>query len=485
MAPPLKHRFLGKPPGERSDAAGTLASDIGLSNTSSLIQGLRDRLSVGALSTVRWPRAQMLVELALFAGLMPLVGLLLFPADPLGIDHGFLWAVLGPLLFAARYGVAPGFACAVVACGLFFLIDSNTASVQVVATVFGAVLIGELASNWRQRALRAEAQGAYLKHRLKEFSNEYHVLKLSHGQLEAHLAGQRMSLRGALQKLRPALVTRDASREASEELMAVFAQFCSVQVAGLYLLSSDTVIDPEPLAVLGGMGQLPRFDPLLRLALAERELVSLKIDSEDKVINSDGLLAVAPIVDSAGRVHAVLAVQDMHFMAFQQDNLDKLALLAASIGDRIAHNGRLDEGPAEHFFAEVDTALRFVSSHSVDASLLVARLPKTEQGEIVAEALSSDLRSLDCGWRVPSLQSEEDSLLVAVLMPLTNRASAGEWINRLAETLGSEHDIDLVDQLLSMRCLELNSRTTRRQCLDFIIDKGQGEGNLHEAPRVA
>jgi len=47
-----------------------------------------------------------------------------------------------------------------------------------------------------------------------------------------------------------------------------------------------------------------------------------------------GLLAVVPIVDSRDRLHAVLVIRDMHFMAFQQRNLDTLALLADYIGGR-------------------------------------------------------------------------------------------------------------------------------------------------------
>lgn len=446
-------------------------------------------INAGKEAVRRWltssSKVSQAVELVVLAVGLPLLGVVVSSTNPLGINGGFPWVILGPLLFAARYGVAAGLSAAALA-SVAYLGIAGTAAVGVsVGTVLGALLVGELTTGWRQRALRAEAQSAYLKHRLKEFSNEYHVLSLSHGQLEAHIAGQRMSLRRALQRLKPALVTREASREASEDIMAVFAQFCSIQVAGLYVLSSETVIDPQPLATIGGMGELPRFDPLLKLALNKKQLVSIKLDAQGSEAHAESLLAVAPIVDSRDQVHAVLVVQDMHFMAFQQDNLNKLALLAASIGDRIARNGSLHEGPQEHFMAELDTAIRFVRSHAVDASLMVARLPLNEPGDLVAEELSSNFRSLDSAWRVPGTESEQETQLIAVLMPLTSRENAHAWLHRLADKLKKAHGIHLQDTLLSMRCMSLSPSTGRRQCLDFIVDTHAAGDTPTSKPRVA
>ena len=183
--------------------------------------------------------------------------------------------------------------------------------------------------------------------------------------------------------------------------MAVFAQFCSVQVAGLYAMKTETLVDPVARALHGGMGELPLFDPLLRLALAERRLVSVRLDAAASERHGSELLAVVPIVDSRGRLHGVLAVRDMHFMAFQQKNLDTLALLASYVGDLIARSGGLGDAPAERFVAELDTALRFVRSHDVRSSLVRLRLDPRARGEEIAALLVDGLRSLDTAWRPP------------------------------------------------------------------------------------
>jgi len=429
---------------------------------------LVDRVRRLERARARWPGPVRLIEIVVFATALPLAGRVLFAQDPLGLSHGFAWVAIGPVVLAARYGVAQGVVCAALA-GLAFTATSGGAALPVsIGTLVLATLVGDATSAWRRRSLQAEAENGYLRHRLKEFSNDYHVLKLSHGQLEEFTAGQRLSLRCALQRLRPALATRDASRAAGEELMAVFAQFCSVQVAALHTLKSDNLVDPTPLAVLGGMGDLPLFDPLLRLAVQEKRLVSVKLDARAENRHEGGLLAVVPIVDARECLHAVLAIRDMHFMAFQQQNLNTLALLAGYIGDRIARSGSLDAAPAEHFLAELDSALRFVRTHAVEAVLVALRLNAHPLRERVAERLAEDIRRLDCSWRLPPTDAQDAGCSIAVLLPLVGRAGANAWLDRTAAALGEELDVSLREVIDSARCLTLRSHHDRAHCLAFI-----------------
>ena len=438
----------------------------------------------------RWRTPLRLVEIVVFAATVPLLWLLSGPAADGGAWAGFSWVALGPVVLAARYGVARGAACALLAIAIAAVLGAPGIAVLSVGTLVLTTLVGDATSGWRRRALLAEAQNGYLRHRLQEFSNDYHVLTLSHGQLEAFVVGQRLSLRCALQRLRPALATRDASVEAGEELMAVFAQFCSVQVAGLYTMKSETVVDSSPLAVLGDMGELPAFDPLLRLAVSGRQLVSVKPDAPAGNRHESALLAVVPIVDSRDRLHAVLVIRDMHFMAFQQQNLDTLALLSGYIGDRIAHTGSLDEGPAEHFLTELDTALRFVATHGVQAMLLSLRLKPHPLRDRIADRLSEDIRRLDCAWRLPPRVggrtgpagsdddgSESDGgCTIAVLLPLAGRAGANAWLDRVAAGVHERWQVDLQALIGSARCLALDARHDRRAALAFLIGEPGSAG---------
>lgn len=153
--------------------------------------------------------ATRLIELLLFAWLLPLAGWLAFADDPVGLETGFPWVISGALVFAARYGSVWGAACAVLT-GLFINLplaayagSAGQHLTLALGSVVMSLVVGDTASAWRTRTQRSEAENHYLRHRLKEFSTDYHVLKVSHGQLEEHMAGQRLSLREALQRLKP------------------------------------------------------------------------------------------------------------------------------------------------------------------------------------------------------------------------------------------------------------------------------------------
>ena len=419
------------------------------------------------------------LEALIFALALPLAGQLAFPADPFGVGSGFPWLALGPALFAARYGAGSGLVCAALAAALAGLSlalahpayadEPSTLVALAIGTLLLGLLVGEASEGWRRRALRAEAEGDYLRLRLERFSNDYRVLEVSHGQLEEYLAGQKLSLRGALERVRATLGERggEGALESGEALMAVFAQFCSVQVAGLYRVRSPSTLDPAPLAVHGAMGELPRFDKLLRLALAERRLVSVTAESAALEQHEDGLLAVVPIVDARERLHAVLAIRDMHFMAFQQRNLNVLALLASYVGDLIGRSGALDGDPAARFGGELDTALRFARSHSMPSALVRLRLVAHPGDERVAAYLAGRIRGLDSSW-VPPRPDDEGGWTVVVLLPLVGSRGAGAWLARVAGELRARHGVALAELLEQAWVMRLEASHERGDCLAFV-----------------
>lgn len=413
-----------------------------------------------------------LVEMAFFALLIPVLGLFLFSSDPLGINTGFPWAVAAPIVFAARYGSSWGAACAITAAAGFFLLTGSAYSGQAsalmtlaVGTLIMCVVIGDVAASWRSRSGRAEAENAYLRHRLKEFSNDYHVLKVSHGQLEEFMAGQRLSLRQALLQAKPMLHAGQDGLQAGSELMAIFAQFCSVQVAGLYAMHDEHHVNPRAVATHGNMGELPVFDPLLRMAIKERELVSVKLAAHATDSHEAGLLAVVPIADSQGVLHGVLAVRDMHFMAFQQENLNILALLGGYVGDMLTRSRGAAQSRTAWFLAELDTALRFARSNSVTSSLLCLEFENTEYVDVVSRMVSNNIRSLDASW-FP--KTSDGSTTVVILLPLIAETHCNAYLRRIGQSVRDEFDLELQDLLADVTTMQISSRDTRETCLTFI-----------------
>ncbi len=411
-----------------------------------------------------------LVETALFALVAPVLGALVAPADPLGLGAGFPWVVAGPVVLAARYGSVWGLACA----GLAALACQWQAAAYadrpfalvtlVVGTLVMALAVGEIGLAWRRRSARAEAESAYLKRRLEEFSNEHHVLQVSHGLLQEALGGRRMSLREALQRIeRAAPVERTSARDAfgaHGELMAVLAQFCSVQVAGLYAVRGSNALDPEPVATHGDMAPPEPFDPLLRACMTERRLASVRPDAHALEADETGLLAAVPIVDAEGRLHGVVAVREMHFMAFQQENLNLMALIGAWLGHRVGRANGFSDSPAERFHAELDLALRLARAHGIPSSLVCLRLADDPRAAEVASGIADDLRSLDRAWLVDGA--------VTVLLPLSTERQAEAYASRMIAAVHRRHGVDPRTLVTDLTLRTLVGDDTRERALDFI-----------------
>lgn len=413
------------------------------------------------------------VELIFFACLLPIGGILAFPENPTGLASGFPWVVVGSILFAARYGSGWGVACAIVT-GLLLQIPVEAyASLTLqngtlaLGTVVISMLVGDASSTWRKRSHNSEAENEYLRHRLKEFSTDYHVLKVSHGLLEEYMAGQRLSLREALQQLKPVLTSSKKGIEAGGELMAIFSHFCSIQVAGLYAMDEDGKIVQKPVAIHGDMIELPVFDTLLRTALTKKEMVSIKLESLAEKHHENSLLAVVPLVDTDGHIHGVLAIKDMHFMAFQQENLNLLALLGFHVGNQLTRSRGEALSRADWFLAELDTVLRFAHSHNTESSLLALKFLDVGEASNVAVYVSESIRGLDASWIITD---SDGATVLCLLLPLLSDTQCAAFVQRMSRQVDEKYSNSLDVMLSESMVMQISDVDTKDSCLNFLAE---------------
>ncbi len=413
-----------------------------------------------------------LFEMLVFAAAVPLAGYLFFAGDPVGMNAGFPWFIIPPVIFAARYGAAWGFCCAALSAVALaypfsaYVAQQNHLLALGIGTVILSIVVGDFATRGKRDSAQESAENQYLRHRLKEFSKDYHVLKVSHGQLEEYMAGKRLSVRQALQQLKPLMSASNGDQlTAGPELMAIFAQFGAVQVAGLYGMKSRNRINSQPIATHGDMPDLPLFDPLLKLAMDSRQLVSVKLEAQANETVESQLLAVVPIVDSHDHLHGVLAIKDMHFMAFQQENLNVLALLGSYIGDMQTRSRSVGESRSGWFMAELDNALRFANANKVRSTILAIKLKSTDQTQMVADFLGTNIRSLDSSWQP---HSPTGDTTVLILMPLMNEKQCKAYLERAAKKLYDEHRIELNNVTEEARMKQVKKNDTRDTCMAFV-----------------
>jgi len=412
------------------------------------------------------------IELVVFSLIVPVIGFFFFKNDPVGMNSGFPWIVMPAVLFAARYGSVWGFVCGVASAATLAYpwqayADQTSALIALaVGTIIMSILVGDFASAGKKQSAQESAENKYLRHRLKEFSKDYHVLKVSHGQLEEFMAGNRISVRQALQQLKPMLTSNTSNEiKAGTELMAVFAQFGAVQVAGLYGTKDHDRLDPKPIATHGGMPELNLFDPLVKLAIESKQLVSVKLHAQETETVESDLLAAVPIVDSHGYLHGVLAIKDMHFMAFQQENLNVLSLLGSYVGDMLTRSKSEGESRSGWFMAELSNAVRFARQNSVSSCILAIRITPGDKTQFVMDFLSANIRSLDSAWQPE--QSENQSTMV-FLLPLMNEVQSRAFLQRVSKKLYDEASIDLASMTEVVSAKQIKKRDTEETCIKFI-----------------
>ncbi|MBV6333834.1 GAF domain-containing protein, partial [Pseudomonas aeruginosa] len=116
----------------------------------------------------------------------------------------------------------------------------------------------------------------------------------------------------------------------AETVLALLAQYGSLRIAGLYRVRHDRTPEPQPLATLGEMPALDADDLLVRTCLERGELVSVRqelLERGEQRAHS-ALQVCVPLVDTDGRILALLAVEQMPFFVFNERTFSLLAILA-------------------------------------------------------------------------------------------------------------------------------------------------------------
>ncbi|MBZ9664317.1 sugar transporter [Pseudomonas sp. LMG 31766] len=385
-------------------------------------------------------------------------GYWLSPDDPLLVVASFPWMILVPILLGVRYGFLQGlFSAALLIAALFVFRLSGWAlyleipASFIVGMLLCSMLVGEFRDIWERRLERLSLANEYRQLRLDEFTRSHHILRISHDRLEQRVAGNDQSLRSSLLSLREQLRAlpgdRDALKTLADTVISLLAQYGALRVAGLYRVMDNAQVDPQPLATLGEMGEFNGKDVLLRQCLQRGELVSVRSEVLDRGEGArhSALQVCVPLIDTEGRILAVLAIQQMPFFMFHERSFSLLAILSGHIADLLMSDAQalqLPDADAQHYSQLLKRSLSDARDHDLPASLYAFELAE-ENGEEIQRLLEGSQRGLDVQLKVINGRG---SRLVLVLLPLTSGEGAQGYLVRIrqlfAERFGQGRDLD-------------------------------------------
>ena len=301
-----------------------------------------------------------MVESVLLPVLVLWLGHLLRPLDPLGAHAGFPWSWFGPWLIAVRYGAGYGlFGVAFYAAFWKFspmLLGSAANSAFPAEFFLGGMLmtliLGEFGAAFRNRQVLHRELTKDLTARLERTKRRLFVVKEALSTLEQELTDRPMTLRDALLDLRrtfafqgnraalPAPATTPGLPAAAplpdpRAFLQLLSQSCRLVEAGIFVRE----ISPQGLQwrLAASLGQaLPALDVddvLINRVLESHQSVHIAQAALNTSETNPWVFAAPLRLDEYDEVDALLAVHAMPFMAFEENNLQRLQVLCASYLD--------------------------------------------------------------------------------------------------------------------------------------------------------
>lgn len=257
--------------------------------------------------------------------------------------RGFAWFALAPLLAGLRHGAGRGVACGAAQAGALAIAvhygrappDAPLAEIALGWMVAGLVP-GQFRDAWTRRLRAAEGEAGELRFKLGAFVQGYHAMKVSHDRLQREVPGSPVTLHDALEAFQRELGDRAEPGPVEAfggRVLALFRDCASVRAATLHPVDRHGAVGPAAAALGppgGGEGR-GDGDLLLREAVRLGQVVSVQ-----EVPAGRDVLAAVPLVDMDRRVHAVVAIRDLPFLALQDDTLTLLAVLGGYAGAVLA-----------------------------------------------------------------------------------------------------------------------------------------------------
>lgn len=359
----------------------------------------------------------------------------------------FLWSTLGPLIVALRYGFAKGFTCALLTV-LGCLAIANFSFTQLEFTYSNALgiclcamIAGEFRDYWYNTNEKYKQNHDYMSKRINSFTQNYHLLKVSHDQLEQKTASDTVNLRSSMQALHLIAAQHDKHElaELATAFLDLFGEIGGVEVAGIYRIKHD-LLDTTPLSSLGDSHYLNPQDPMLLDMLNTHKLLSVAEFSSNQQHQSNYQLCI-PFEDTNGKLQAAIIVEKVKFFMLTKTNIALMSVLANYAADLVSSDAitpYLEPKQSKLFMQYLMRAVENKDQFGTDSSLVLC-IDRTGKYKMALDHAVNYRRGADVYWNCWHKRPDIKPIpAVAVLLPLTALLDAQQYVLRLEEILNSE-----------------------------------------------
>ncbi|MBL8497750.1 hypothetical protein ABF87_13860 [Nitrosomonas sp. JL21] len=393
-------------------------------------------LLLGELEKTKW------VESIAIALLLPVCGYVIDPLDPLFIHYEFPWLAIAPLLVSLRYGFIYGLVVASILVGVIsigFYEEWVEISVYPKEMIIGLVILTMISAEfhevWNRKIKLIENRYDHLRIRMNKFSYTYQLIKASHYQLEQHLANQTKSLRLALSDLEKQIESLekkdgDSHITIGNGILKIFSQYVNVQVAGIYAVTEQQDVNAEPIAYLGRPANASPEDPLIKSALKNGCVTSIRVESGDDEMTTTEAIVVVPLVDVYQKIWGIVVIYEMPLFALHESTMDLFAVLGGKIGDLIKRRAEflhINSKDRKSFERKLSRTIQEIAQLNESAVVVAISISSIELQQKFLTKFQNELRGADEMW---IFSENSDSQFFLVLQPYTTEEGTNEFLNR-------------------------------------------------------
>ena len=268
------------------------------------------------------------------------LGYYIDPNDPLLTHVNFsfmiLWLAIVTLFYGLNMGIIMWISFAIMS--FYFYRNDEIFTNMLLENLFFVFLFGFFFSNLHHEMDKFKIKTKYLQLRMKELTNAFFTLKISHDKLESIYITQPASFRFVISEI---LESSDHStaEESASNTLRVLKKFFSVNSATVWRVKNDKPI--RSLAYVGNMDEhIEKNDKLIVEALTQKKAIYLN-DLEDK--EQTAYLYAIPFMDKRDDIVSILIVKEIPFIFYHEDTLLKINVVFNYIWTEYKKRASLDK----------------------------------------------------------------------------------------------------------------------------------------------
>lgn len=360
----------------------------------------------------------------------------------------FFWPILGPLIIGLRYGFAKAVQCLLL-CVLSALLIVLLFNIELyfslyvgVGTFLVTMIAGEFSDHWRNTNQKYKLNHQLMEQKIQSFTQNYHLLKISHDQLEQRAAGKLMSLRTGIQILQQAALSETELRlnKLGSECLHILSDIIGMYQAGIYTFKDNEIVAPC-ISSIGQSHSLKLDDPMLQEMLLTKKVLTPSNIFDTSNFSSHYQLAI-PLVDASGTLQGVVVAEKIKFVSLTKSNIALIALLASYMGNLMSNKLQTSLlAPHQRIeFERYFTQLQWNKNHyGIDSSFILF-VDKNNAPSVALNKFINYRRGADIFW---SCYTKQGHAALVVILPMATSTEAQQFIDRVLDIAAHKYQLDV------------------------------------------